>query len=299
MSTTDQYKNCNLVCLKGLGEGAEKKTDVVVAGRRADATEHVLFFGGDVQDYPEEMMSHRDNGQYVRWNSLATAALLCRRFPSAMVMVIKPHHMHLKTFSVYSQFVESSDFGCPTHSANYGACQRLLEIQDRGLMGIPPLVDRRQVMVKQHIPRAVQTAVPRLPVTDPPKVPVHLIGFSKGCIVLNQLIFELGHVKEDKSLSTFLSQVHAMTWLDGGHNGGSNTWVTDPQVLQQLAALSVDVTVHVTPYQVKDSMRKWIGKEKKKFVELLVKAGAKVSDNLHFDDLPVSIDNHFRVLEVF
>lgn len=39
----------NVICLKNLAANIEKNTDVIVAGRRSDATEHVIFFGGDVQ----------------------------------------------------------------------------------------------------------------------------------------------------------------------------------------------------------------------------------------------------------
>lgn len=313
LSAADQYKHCNLQCLKDLGDDEQKKMDVIVAGHRADATEHILFFGGDVQDYPENMLSHRDNGQYVRWNSLATAALLCQRFPTAMVMIFKPHHMHLKTFSVYSQFVESNDFGCPTHSKNYGAWQVLQDVYMSAVrLALQSGPDDESNNAGKQTEAGQTSAAPVDQESGPSfgplhaeegelhsGVPLHLVGFSKGCIVLNQLIYELKSAKANSSLSDFVHQVHGMTWLDGGHSGGSNTWVTNPDVLCELAALKVDIIVHVTPYQVKDEMRKWIGKEKRRFVEQLLKAGAKVSDTLHFEDLPKSIDNHFRVLEVF
>lgn len=308
-----------------------------------------------LQDYPENMQSHRDNGKYIRWNSLATAGRLCERFPTAMVMIVKPHHMHLKTFSVYSQFVQSNDFGCPTHTPDYGAWQRLVEVYaeavgivlgpakggSHGNSGAGNMGVNSSTGIQSHAPvnsnavagstsekanngsgdtassaslhaatasaggsSAAQDVSAERPLsadrlTEQSPVPVHLIGFSKGCIVLNQLLYELQGVENNAGVQSFISRVQTMTWLDGGHSGGSNTWVTDQAVLQKLAALRISVDVHVTPYQVKDEMRRWIGKEKRRFVELLHKAGAKVTDTLHFDDEPKSIENHFRVLEVF
>lgn len=289
-----------------------------------------------LQDYPENMLSHRDNGRYVRWNSLATAALMHKRFPDALILVIKPHHMHLKTFSVYSQFVESNDFGSPVHSSDHGAWRTLyliykmalslalassdkapssgsaaisgtiltVGVEDKSSKQIPHDVSSQEL--GNNVARLSQCTLDSNPqinyenkTTTNFEMPLHLIGFSKGCVVLNQLLYELDIADKDPVLRDFVKKVKAMTWLDGGHSGGSNTWVTDPAIIKRLASLPVAVHVHVTPYQVQDEMRKWIGKEKRRFVELLHKAGSKASDTLHFDDEPKSIENHFRVLEVF
>ena len=96
-----------------------------------------------------------------------------------------------------------------------------------------------------------------------------LIGFSKGCVVLNQLLYELKEAKKDKNTDAFLKNIKAIYWLDGGHSGGSNTWVTYPEVLKELAQTGIEVHSHVTPYQVFDTMRSWIGREHEKFVRIL------------------------------
>lgn len=268
------------------------------------------------------MMNHRDNGRYVQWNSIATAELLAKRFPTAMVMVFKPQSMHLNTFSVYSQFVESNDFGCPKHSRDFGAWRTLSviyhEVIKNGLISLKDLCTTEKAESLQssenssvedsdnlHEVREYELACVDKVVGDGTTsfnssvadIPIHLIGFSKGCVVLNQLLFEIEAACKDGS--TLLPRVHAMTWLDGGHSGGSNTWLTDRSVLKCFASLPITVSVHVTPYQVKDEMRAWIGKEKRRFVEQLTKEGMKITDKIHFEDDPKSIENHFRVLEVF
>lgn len=290
----------NIQILKNLGIEAEDKTmDVIVAGKPKDAKQHIIFFGGDVQDYPEEMQSHRDNGKYIRWNSLATAGRLCERFPGAMVFVVKPHQMHLKTFSVYSQFVQSNDFGVPTHSPDYGAWKTLIRVYIQAVrIALSDSLGSGTECIGEDVGKE-GSQVDYCALSSLSETPVHLIGFSKGCVVLNQLVHELTSVEGDKETQDFFSRVSAITWLDGGHSGGSNTWVTDQSVLQQLADHKVDIYIHVSPYQVKDEMRRWIGKEKRRFVEILRKAHAKVTDTLHFEDEPKSIENHFRILEVF
>lgn len=126
-----------------------------------------------------------------------------------------------------------------------------------------------------------------------------LIGFSKGCVVLNQLLYELKEAKKDKNTDAFLKNIKAIYWLDGGHSGGSNTWVTYPEVLKELAQTGIEVHSHVTPYQVFDTMRSWIGREHEKFVRILEEFGVEINDQLHFADEVPSLDNHFRVHEVF
>lgn len=64
-----------------------------------------------------------------------------------------------------------------------------------------------------------------------------LVGFSKGCVVLNQMVYELAGARADPDLSHFVKSVSDMFWLDGGHPGGSETWVTDKQVGQRLFTL--------------------------------------------------------------
>ena len=79
----------------------------------------------------------------------------------------------------------------------------------------------------------------------PDSKPVTLIGFSKGVVVLNQVLRELS------TLSANSRTLASMVWLDGGHNGGRDFWPTDRRLLQRLAEAGVRVEVRVSPYQVK------------------------------------------------
>ena len=79
----------------------------------------------------------------------------------------------------------------------------------------------------------------------PDSTPLTLIGFSKGVVVLNQVLRELS------TLSANSRTLASMVWLDGGHNGGRDFWPTDRRLLQRLAEAGVRVEVRVSPYQVK------------------------------------------------
>jgi len=131
-------------------------------------------------------------------------------------------------------------------------------------------------------------------------LPLTIIGFSKGCVVLNQLIYDL----EEAMIKhrDFLSKIHSMYWLDGGHNGGSNTWITDASVLNSLKSSVVKdlkVLAYITPYQMRDSNRPWVGQEYLQFVQRLHRLKVNVTDKVYFPDEPRSLEKHFEILVNF
>lgn len=73
------------------------------------------------------------------------------------------------------------------------------------------------------------------------KAKLILIGFSKGCVVLNQLIYEFHYLKtltpDDSTMLSFVSRITEMFWLDGGHAGNKNTWITSRSLLETLTRL--------------------------------------------------------------
>ncbi|XP_007898339.2 UPF0565 protein C2orf69 homolog [Callorhinchus milii] len=263
------------------------------------------------------MARHAENARWQQWSLEDTAALLLRRFPSSHVWIVKASRMHLHKFSCYDNFVESDLFGAPKHSPDYGALGHLRALlsnaskQSRSLL-CTGRTDRRVSTAPAQpgantsaqtpngiaAPSGTDTGRAREKGGDAPLRTI-LIGFSKGCVVLNQLLHELSEAQKDEELAAFIQTISQVYWLDGGHAGGSNTWVTSPEVLQELARTGIPVQTHVTPYQVRDSMRAWIGKEHEKFVRLLRELGANVTDQLHFENQPPSLKNHFQVLKMF
>ena len=131
--------------------------------------------------------------------------------------------------------------------------------------------------------------------------PIILVGFSKGCVVLNQIVHELSNVTvgDDAGLRDFVSRISAMFWLDGGHGGESNTWITDEKYLYHLAWHIPSIKVHVTPYQIDDETRPWIGEEQGLFVEKLRTLGANIKVKKHFQDKEPSLAYHFKLIDSF
>ncbi|NXR05980.1 CB069 protein, partial [Semnornis frantzii] len=290
------------------------------------AQHHVVYFPGDVQNYHDVMSCHPENFQWEHWSFENIATILARRFPGSFIWVVKCSRMHLHKFSCYDNFVTSNMFGAPEHSADFGAFRHLHALLANAFRLAQNILlsqkSTRDASKEAKIAacKSQQQAVPATngcssterdcecssnsAVSFPVPaamgaVSFTLIGFSKGCVVLNQLIYELKEAKKDKNTGAFLKNIKAIYWLDGGHSGGSNTWVTYPEVLKELAETGIEVHAHVTPYQVFDTMRSWIGREHDKFVQILEGLGVEINDQLHFGDNVPSLENHFRVHEVF
>uniref|UniRef100_A0A8C6W839 RIKEN cDNA 1700066M21 gene n=1 Tax=Nannospalax galili TaxID=1026970 RepID=A0A8C6W839_NANGA len=283
---------------------------------------HVLYFPGDVQNYHEIMTHHPENYQWENWSLENVATILAHRFPNSYIWVIKCSRMHLHKFSCYDNFVKSNMFGAPEHNPDFGAFKHLYMLLVNAFnLSQNGVLSNRSVWNKEsktstyksnssttsngcqgEKERTCEKLDESAMSFDPPSLngaSFTLIGFSKGCVVLNQLLFELKEAKKDKNIDAFIKSIRTMYWLDGGHSGGSNTWVTYPEVLKEFAQTGITVHTHVTPYQVHDPMRSWIGKEHKKFVQILGDLGMQVTSQIHFVKETPSIENHFRVHEVF
>lgn len=139
-------------------------------------------------------------------------------------------------------------------------------------------------------------------------LPKTLIGFSKGVVVLNQLLLDWHQLQkmetEHEYLLQFYKSIHTWIWLDGGHNGGQDTWMTSEGPLNTFVNNSEwNIQIKVTPRQVNDPMRPWIGKEEKKFRSVLKRLledrneSSRLKRTLVFADEEPSILNHFRVID--
>ncbi|XP_023941004.2 mitochondrial protein C2orf69 [Bicyclus anynana] len=321
---------------------AAPAADPAPASARATApapARALVFFGGDVQDYPEVMQAHRDNRNYIKWNLENTARVLAHDFPAHHVLVVKPTRIEYKSFSCYDNFVPSNNAGVPDHTPTHSALhhlERLLQNVGNRIKSMPA-AELLEAVSSVSLPEEIDieelhnasihrggeakangagqgaAADTHKPYLDPlwwrdkialDECALTLVGFSKGCVVLNQLIYEFHYTKTltpgDVHMMRFISRIKDMYWLDGGHAGGKNTWITSRSLLETLTRLDVNIFVHVSPYQVQDEGRPWIGREEKAFTGLLNKLGAKVHRYLHTQsDAPHSLHMHFDVLALF
>ncbi|XP_034042774.1 UPF0565 protein C2orf69 homolog [Thalassophryne amazonica] len=248
---------------------------------------HVVFFHGDIQNFQEEMSLQPDGAQWLSWSLEQVTLSLGRRFPDQHIWVVRASHMYLHKFSCYSNFVESNLFGAPDHSPyspDFGAFHHLRSLMSHG-------------MERANLPNPLTPQGSTDSISS--GFSLTLVGFSKGCVVLNQMVYELAGALKDPQMSHFVKCISDMYWLDGGHPGGSETWVTDKQALKELAVSGVEIHTHVTPYEVCDPMRAWVGCEHRQFIKMLQEFGAHPSQKLHFEHEPPSIENHFRVIQEF
>ncbi|GFX67390.1 UPF0565 protein C2orf69 homolog [Trichonephila clavipes] len=241
------------------------------------------------------MLAHRDNRHYSKWDLESTAVLLHNHFPQQAIIIVKPAKMSLMTFSCYENFVNVNNFGAPTYEKNIDSLKHLKLL----LSNAGSVMQKKQNEASSIIENNIN-----LPVMEPLnliEIPLTVIGFSKGCVVLNQFLYSFQSLQEDKDeeVASFVNNISSIYWLEGGHSGCSNTWVTDKNVLQNFSTMKIDVHIHVTPYQILCDTRPRIGKEEKIFRENLSRMGMNISRMLHFECEPRSLEKHFEVLEVF
>nr|XP_017101998.2 UPF0565 protein C2orf69 homolog isoform X1 [Drosophila bipectinata] len=412
----------------------------------------IIYFGGDVQDFPESMETNRDSRGYMKYNLENSAILLREAFPRSHIIVIRPVRMEFKTFSCFDNFVRGNNAGVPDHTPMNHALQhleKLLQNLSQRLISIPeneildqaaqaaaaaaavaaaaaaaaltlsnatvnaesssqsspgndssqdmdidilqvqenvtvdadgavifPIVgsdaaeivnnvsgnngnshqeqvnnhqeqannqpqtaaaikmasttaannvehqnndcgtgQARQASVVSANPAATTSGATATVTSDSnplwwrenlnlDKSKLVLIGFSKGCVVLNQFIYEFHYLKtltpDDSSMCRLLSRISDMYWLDGGHGGQKNTWITSRSLLETLTRMAgMNIHVHLTPYQVQDDRRPWIRKEEKLFTEMLRRLNAPITRHLHYDNQPANLMTHFEVLQAF
>jgi hypothetical protein len=96
-------------------EGTDSNVNDVIIFKRDKETPpssfNLIFFGGDIQDYPDEMKKSSTGRNFTQWNLLNTGELLCKKFNSiaqsnanANVLVVRADYFHLKCFAKYFIF---------------------------------------------------------------------------------------------------------------------------------------------------------------------------------------------------
>ncbi|CEO94773.1 unnamed protein product (mitochondrion) [Plasmodiophora brassicae] len=126
-----------------------------------------------------------------------------------------------------------------------------------------------------------------------------LSGFSRGGIVLNQMVAELA----GRSMPhTLWNSVCGVRWLDPGNSPANGSFPLDPAAVDRFAGLCARQSVHValagTPFQWDNPSRPRTRQEMTTFVDLLRHRLPKHLLTVHYlhADAPPSIEKHFDVL---
>ncbi|RZF36476.1 hypothetical protein LSTR_LSTR011263 [Laodelphax striatellus] len=242
----------------------------------------VVYFGGDVQDFKESMEVNSE--QFLKWNLDNMPLILSSKFPQCHVIIVKPSRMDFGVYSCFANLAPSIKYGVPRHIPMNYAFEHLLKL-----------------LCEVSLRLKASNSKEEIDTVDLSSTKLTLIGFSKGCVVLNQLLHEFHHIKtspDDLEMQKCISRISDMFWLDAGH-GGRNIFLTSPSLLQTLAETGIRIHIHVTPYQVKDAKRPWIGQEESQFTTLLEHFNANYERTLHFENEAGSLDLHFEILSVF
>lgn len=127
--------------------------------------------------------------------------------------------MATQTYACYANFVElQNKYGVPKHSQYYRALDQLQSLINHVLEADDQLIN----------------------LTNLENYELKIIGFSKGCVVLNQFLNEFHYLLKTSDpnsyqiLRNFVKHITDMYWLDCGHSGTEDVWVTSSEVLKTL-----------------------------------------------------------------
>eukprot|EP00057_Strongylocentrotus_purpuratus_P001312 XP_001198002.2 PREDICTED: UPF0565 protein C2orf69 homolog [Strongylocentrotus purpuratus] len=275
-------------------EGFEERRNTLLLGPRKFPVggsnvpaETVVFFPGDVQNFEKILKHHEANQKWKEWTFESTICTLQQRFPHAQIVMVTPFRRVDETFSCYDNFMEMDILGSPVSIECHHAWEHLRLLLQNAWKSIG----------EEQAPNSMVEAGTIGDILT--ESSLTLIGFSKGCTVLNQLMYELEDACSNKAILAFIRRIEALYWLDGGHVGTIPTYVTDDNVLREISKLKATFYVHVTPYQVKDEGRPHIGEEHLQFISKLMQYGADIKSTLHFRDESRSLKKHFEVIKLF
>jgi hypothetical protein len=141
------------------------------------------------------------------------------------------------------------------------------------------------------------------------ELPIILVGFSKGCVVLNQLCNDLidfnSNQIETTNISIFQKNLNHIFWLDAGHSSMSNVFITNEIIINKIKEFNIKCYIFVTPYQMNNGKQLTID-EYKQFT-FLIKDKFKIVNKIEYlfkekeEEFKnnVKIDTHFKVLLEF
>ncbi|XP_045465236.1 mitochondrial protein C2orf69 homolog [Harmonia axyridis] len=267
----------------------------------------VVYFGGDIQDFHENMVKKEKTNKFTVWSLENTAKLLSCHYKTCHIVTVRPLSIEDGIFSNYSNFVQSMKYGIPKFVPNHGSLYHL-QILLKNLQIALNNLDYQEIKTRlEDTCRALNFRQSHFPEETDYKrnlndCPIYVVGFSKGCVVLNQFLHEFSHFKDsnDEEVNNLMGRIRAMSWLDGGHSGKEGTWVISEEILADFAKMGKQAFVHVTPYQVRCPSRPWIRQEEEIFTRVLTSKNLDITRKLHFENAECTLDNHFQLLkEVF
>lgn len=252
----------------------------------------VVFFVGDQL---ESSRNHRNI--YQLQDPKNQAVNLAHKFPDSSVLVVMPSRLEAG-WACFDHFLhKTTESGEPL---GYG------EKNEKAILQILSILDGCGLGLSRRAEDFLRLA-----------------GFSKGGVVLNQVLAEMSvfqkYLQDPREhrqgrndsllvsstpdyVRTFLSAIQEMHFLDVGLNC-KGAYLTNEKVLESLGNLNrsypFTVFLHGTPRQWDDVYRGWICIEKNRFKALLCENRIRVIERKYLEGEEPSILMHFEVLEIF
>ncbi|VDP70391.1 unnamed protein product [Schistosoma curassoni] len=266
------------------------------------------------------MSQNNFNNQYIRWNLEDTAQNLYVRFTNHFrdsnphVWIIRASHWISNSIACYVNFMPFTKSGVPLFE-NDDICKLT------GMMHLSCLLSnaaKKLLNCEANIQCQIST------------IPIRLIGFSKGCCVLTEILYEFSVLSRSKKLPADsvkgvpaqvlgLSQIITdFYWLDSGHSGTHHQWPVSLNYLSLLNPVSCPrIHVHASPYQIMNQLKPQKSNDFYKFLDILSHLNLPFKKQLHFmpvdhensespftdlrskNEMICSLDYHFEILNHF
>lgn len=215
-----------------------------------------------------------------------TIDILRAKYDQCNIVLVAPSHVERGGFSCFRNFTLNLTF--------YGAVQACTYCHFIPSTSFLYCVDE----TNGHACEYLVELLSQLELRDRP---LHLIGFSKGGVVLNQFVSELGRPDVTGPVNTLFSMVETMHWIDSGNGSLIHALpVGDPTAITRLSSYRTQVFIHTTPFQIKSTQRPWIKQEVETFTALLKQHEIRVQSLSYFKEQDArDLNTHFQVLTAF
>ncbi|KDO28078.1 hypothetical protein SPRG_20238 [Saprolegnia parasitica CBS 223.65] len=260
-------------------EGHDGRPNQLLVSMAPNATSNVVYFPGDVQNFEHRMRKSRFKA-WTAYSYEATALSLADKFPDATIWIVQPATIFPSGVSCYEHFLEPEDPANPIAYVPHGHATRHLE---RLMENASECIDN--------------TAYLR------PDLPLHLVGFSRGVVVLNQMITELAAMPPSTPLASpavrhLFQHVLSIHWVDGGNGSSAGALPTHSLALSVLSDFpNLGLHLHWTPYQIASRLRPWIAQENVAFCKTMEGLGCPPRVLQYFSHTLGSLEDHFGILD--
>jgi hypothetical protein len=167
--------------------------------------------------FPGDLMDKQENMNIYKQYSIENTAQILQRQLDKAVLVICPAEK-VRSQAVYSNFIHYDSPSVPNYAENMNASKTI-----------------------QSLIRSVSKE----------DSPIQILGFSRGCTVLNQLISEWSR---DSSKDDLLDRLTGLWWIDAGNGQIPGAYQTNPIVVDNFCSRvrgrGISIQIMRTPYQM-------------------------------------------------